>query len=147
MTLVRYNPNRLWGGLTRDIDSVFDSFFKAPVMRAGNDADFMPRVDILDEKDSVKINVELPGMKKDDIKVTVDENVLTISGERKSETEEKKQNYIRCERCYGSFTRSFTLPDDVDGEKITADYKDGILTVGLTKIEKPKPKEIMVEVK
>lgn len=147
MTLVRYNPNRLWGGLTRDIDSVFDSFFKAPAFRASGDYDFMPRVDIVDEKDTVKINVELPGMKKDDIKVTVDENVLTISGEHKHESEEKDKNYIRSERCYGSFSRSFTLPDDVNSEKIKADYKDGILTVGLTKIEKPKPKEITVEVK
>jgi HSP20 family protein len=146
MTLVRFNPNRLLGNLTRDVDSVFDSFFKAPVFRPSGDDDFMPRADILDEKDMVKINVELPGMKKDDIKVTVDENILTISGERKHESEEKDMNYIRCERCYGSFSRSFTLPDDINSEKIKADYEDGILTVNLTKVEKPEPKEITVNV-
>ncbi len=147
MTLVRCNPNRIWGGMTKDIDSVFDSFFRTPAFRSTCDCDFTPRIDIVDGKDSVNINVELPGMKKDGIQVTVDENILTISGERKDEHEEKDKNYIRCERSYGSFSRSFTLPDDVNSEKIKADYKDGILTVNLAKVEKPKPKEITVEVR
>jgi HSP20 family protein len=147
MTLVRFNPNRIWGGMPKDIDSVFDSFLRTPVIKSTCDCDFMPRVDIVDDKDSVNINVELPGMKKDDIKVTIDENILTIAGERKHESEQKDRNYIRTERLFGSFSRSFTLPDDINSEKIMADYKDGILAVNLAKVEKPEPKEITVEIK
>jgi HSP20 family protein len=111
------------------------------------ECDFMPRVDIVDEKDTVNVHIELPGMKKDDIKVIVENNVLTISGERKRETEEKDKNYLRTERVYGSFSRSFTLTDEVNTENIKADYKDGILKIKLAKAEKAKPKEISVDVK
>ncbi|MBN2227052.1 MAG: Hsp20/alpha crystallin family protein [candidate division Zixibacteria bacterium] len=147
MTLVRYNPNRVLNRISQDFDSVLDSFFRAPVFKNDASCDFMPRVDIVEDKESINLHVELPGMKKDDIKVLVEDGVLRISGERKQESEIKDRNYIRAERIYGSFSRSFTLPDNVEGDNISADYKDGVLNVTLRKLEKAKPKEIAVQVK
>jgi len=88
----------------------------------------------------------LPEIKKEEVKLTVQDNVLSISGERKYEKEEKDKKYHRVERAYGSFLRSFTLPEDADGTKVSAEYKDGILTVHLPKSEKVKPKSIEVKV-
>ncbi len=147
MTLVRYNPNRVLNRMSRDFDSVLDSFFHAPVFKNDACCEFIPRVDIVEDKESIGLHVELPGMKKDDIKVLVEDGVLQISGERKQESEEKDRNYVRSERVYGSFSRSFTLPDNVETDKISAEYKDGVLNVTLRKTEKAKPKEIAVEVK
>ncbi|PKK84550.1 MAG: hypothetical protein CVT49_02960 [candidate division Zixibacteria bacterium HGW-Zixibacteria-1] len=147
MTLVRYNPNRWLNTANRDFDSIFDSIFNTPTLRAEGGCDFMPRVDIIEDKKSIRLEVELPGMEKDQIKVVVEDGVLTISGERKFESEEKDNNYLRSERLYGSFSRSFTLPDNVDSDKISADYKNGVLNVMLTKHEKALPKEIKVDVK
>lgn len=147
MSLVKYNPNRWLGRAGREFDSIFDSFFNTPTLRSEGGCDFMPRVDIVEDKKSVKLEVELPGMDKDQIKVVVEDGVLTINGERKFEEEKKESNYLRSERYYGSFSRSFTLPDNVDSDKISADYKNGVLNVVLTKHEKALPKEIKVDVK
>ncbi len=147
MTLVRYNPIRNLTRWNQDIDSMFDSFFGEKNLFARDSVGFMPRVDIIDEKDTVRLEMEMPGMNKEDIKVTVENGVLTISGERTRKSEEKDTNYVRCERCYGTFSRSFTLGDDIDSEHISADYKNGLLYLTLPKTEKSKPKEIMVAVK
>lgn len=146
MTVVRFNPNRAMRGFTHNFDSMFNSFFRTPESKSNCDCGFMPRVDIVNEKEAVKIDIELPGMTKDDIKVTIENDILTISGERKAEVEQEGKNYIRTERAYGTFSRSFTLSDEIDTEKISADYKNGILSLSLTKQEKAKPKEISVEV-
>jgi HSP20 family protein len=147
MTLVRFNPKRAFAGAANDFDSVFNSFFNAPVSSDSCNCDFMPRVDIVEDKDSLFLQFELPGMKKEEIKVVVEDGTLTVSGERKQETKDEGTNYVRTERSYGAFTRSFTLPDNVDNEKISADYKDGLLHVVMQKTEQAKPKEIAVEVK
>ena len=109
-------------------------------------AEWSPLVDITEDEKEYLIKAELPEMKKDDVKLTVENNVLCISGERKYEKEEKDKKYHRVERAYGSFMRSFTLPDDADGTKVAAEYKDGILKVHLPKSEKAKPKSIEVKV-
>ncbi|HEX6727885.1 MAG TPA: Hsp20/alpha crystallin family protein, partial [Nitrospira sp.] len=98
-----------------------------------------------DEKEYV-IKAEIPEMKKEEIKINVHDDVLSISGERRYEKEEKGKKYHRVERAYGSFMRSFTLPEDADGSKVTAEYKDGVLKVHLAKSEKAKPKAIEVKV-
>ncbi len=103
-------------------------------------------VDITEDDKEYLIKAELPEIKKEDVKITVQNNVLAISGERKYEKEEKDKKYHRVERAYGSFLRSFTLPEDADGSKVAAEYKDGILTVHLPKSEKAKPKSIDVKV-
>ncbi len=147
MTLVRYNPKRVVSSVDRDFDTVFDSFFKAPVFRSEYNCDFMPRIDIVEEKDSISLQIELPGMKKDEIKVVVEDGALTVSGERKQETRDEDTNYIRVERDHGSFSRSFTLPENIDSERVSAEYKDGLLHITMQKTEKAKPKEIAVEIK
>ncbi len=147
MTFVRCNPNRMMTEFGRDFDTVIDSFFGLPSIRSSNRWAFVPRVDIMDEKDYMSVVAELPGMNKEDVKVLVEDGVLTISGERKTETEKNEANYLRSELSYGSFSRSFTLPDHLDTDKIAADYINGILTVTIPKLEKAKPKEVKVEVK
>lgn len=147
MTLVRFNPNRVLAQVDRDFDAMSDLFFRAPAFLGCPECDFVPRVDIAEDKDSVAVHVDLPGMEKDQIKVVVQDGILTISGERKEESEKQEKNYIRAERVYGKFSRSFTLPENVDSEKISADYKNGLLSVVLAKTEKSKPKEITVDIK
>lgn len=105
-----------------------------------------PLVDITEDDKEYMVKAELPELKKEEVKVTVENGELTISGERKFEKEEKGRKYHRIERSYGSFMRSFTLPEGVNGEKVMADFKDGVLKVHLPKDEKVKPKTIEVMV-
>lgn len=99
-------------------------------------ADWAPLVDVSEDDKEFLVKAELPGLKKEEVKVTVEDGVLTISGERKSEKEEKTKKYHRIERAYGKFERSFTLPDKADPSKVTADFKDGVLQVHLAKTDK-----------
>jgi len=147
MTLVRYNPNKRLNRLSNNFDTFFENFFNAPVFKDGVESDFMPKVDIVETKDEVNLHFELAGMEKDQIKVVVEDGVLSVTGERKNESEEKDKNYIRVERSHGNFSRSFTLSENIDQNSIQADYKNGILNVTLKKTEKAKPKEITVDVK
>ena len=109
-------------------------------------ADWAPLADITEDDKEYLIKLELPEVKTEDVKVTVENGVLTISGERKFEKEEKNKKYHRVERAYGSFMRRFTLPDDADAEKGKAEFKDGMLTVHVSKSEKAKPKQLEVAV-
>lgn len=154
MSLVRWNPARelaTWPsdlfGIQREMNRMFDGFF-----RGSGDEDYAisswtPAVDIAEHDDEYLVKVELPGVNKDEVKLTLENNILTIRGEKKQEKETKKENYHRVERSYGSFQRSFTLPAAVKSDKIDASYKDGILTVSLPKAEEAKPKQIEVKVK
>ena len=133
----------------REIDTMFDKF-----MRGGtaDDSSFavshwMPAVDVAEHDEEYQVKVELPGVSKDDVKITMQDNILTIHGEKKQEKESKSSNYHRVERSYGSFQRSFTLPTSVKHDTIEASYKDGILTIALPKAEEAKPKQIEVKVK
>lgn len=144
MTYLTLKPRK--DGLTRHIDRMFNDFFSFPTVWAEQDSDFIPRVNIVDGKDSISLTFELPGMKKEDIKVTVKDNILNVSGKREFSEEKKEENYVRTEISTGSFCRTFTLPDTVNSEKVSADYKDGMLTVKLAKLEEVKPKEIDVQV-
>jgi HSP20 family protein len=109
-------------------------------------ADWIPTVDISETDSEYQIKAELPEVKKEDVRVTVEDGVLTISGERRHETEEKGKKFHRVERSYGSFVRSFTLPDHVDDTKVKAEYKDGVLHLRLPKSEKAKPQAIDVQI-
>ena len=148
MTLTRWNP-------LREMDEIFDrfnrSFGRHPARGEGSQelmtvADWAPTVDISETEDEYLIKVELPGVPKEDVKVTIHDGVLTLQGERKLEREEKNKKFHRVERAYGSFARSFTLPDNVDGNKVTAEHKDGLLYLHLNKVEEAKPKSIEVKV-
>jgi HSP20 family protein len=109
-------------------------------------AQWSPLVDITEDDKEYLIKAELPDMKKEDVRLTVENEVLAISGERTFEKEEKGKKYHRTERAYGSFVRSFSLPEDADGNKVSADYKDGMLHVHLPKSQKAKPKTIEIMV-
>lgn len=109
-------------------------------------ATWAPSVDILEDEKEWLIKADLPEVRKEDVNVTVENGVLTITGERKFEKEEKNKRYHRVERAYGNFVRSFTLPDGADGSKVSAEFKDGVLKVHLPKGEKAKPKSIEVKV-
>ena len=109
-------------------------------------AQWSPLVDITEDDKEYLIKAELPDMKKEDVRLTVENEVLTISGERTFEKEEQGKKYHRTERAYGRFVRSFSLPEDADGNKVSADYKDGMLHVHLPKSQKAKPKTIEIKV-
>jgi len=111
----------------------------------GRPVAFRPAVDIFEDDEAITITAELPGMKAEDVHVDVDESVLTLRGERKLESEEKREGYHRIERSYGAFTRSFSLPENVDAENIDAQMKEGLLRVQLPKRPQPQPKKIEVK--
>jgi HSP20 family protein len=106
---------------------------------------FVPAVDIYEDKEGFHLKAELPGVKADDVHVNVENNVLTLRGERKLEREDKKDGYHRIERAYGSFTRSFVLPNTADADKVHADLKDGVLTVLVPKKSEAQPRRIEVK--
>ena len=107
---------------------------------------FVPPVDIYEDQHGIQLKLEVPGIDEKDLNINVENNVLTVSGERKFENEQKEENFHRIERRYGSFTRSFTLPNTVDTEKITADYNSGVLSIRLVKRQEAKPKQIKVNI-
>jgi HSP20 family protein len=111
-------------------------------------AGWLPPVDIVETKSELVVKADVPGLEKDNFKVSVENNVLTIKGEKKLEynEEDKEHNYHRMERTYGTFTRSFTLPNTVDTKRVKASYKNGVLEVSLPKAEESKPKEIEINV-
>lgn len=134
------------GNLAGEIENFYRDFFGGS-LRSNYDCCFSPSVDIMESEDDVVLTFELPGMDKKDIKVWIEDHVLTVSGERKVRDEKKTDDYIRTEISEGSFSRSFTLPRTIDNGKISADYDNGLLTVKLVKAEEAKPKEIEVKIK
>jgi HSP20 family protein len=132
--------------LTRLRDQI-DRMFQQPDFSVGDLLEgWMPAVDVLEDKDKLTVKAELPGFKREDINVSLHEDNLVISGERRCEEEQKEGEFYRCERNYGRFHRAVSLPSSVDMEKIDARYRDGILTVTLPKSEKARGKQIEVSV-
>jgi len=147
MAIKRWRPFRDLVSVQDDMNRLFDDFFgRLPMRTEGMERMWAPNVDVSETKDNIIVTAEIPGMTKDDIKVTFNENTLTLSGEKKQEKEEKDADYHRIERSYGSFTRSFDLPTTVQFDKIKANYKDGVLQVTMPKSEEVKPKEIPIAV-
>jgi HSP20 family protein len=133
--------------LRREMDHIFGDFFgRTPSSMAATEAIWSPLVDIHETKDGYRLMVELPGVKQEDIQVSVEGEALTLKGERKHEAEVKEDQYHRVERSYGRFERSIVLPSVVDPSRVTATYRDGVLEIQLPKKEEAKPKEIKVEV-
>ncbi|UCF07115.1 MAG: Hsp20/alpha crystallin family protein [bacterium] len=130
------------------MNKLFDNFFG--MTRRGGDIGatrWAPRVNVEETPDRYEVTAEIPGMEKDEIKIEVKDHEMTIRGEKKMEEEKKDKNFHLFERCYGQFARTFALPDNVDTNKITAEYKNGILMLGIPKTEEAKPKEIEVKIK
>jgi HSP20 family protein len=148
-TLTRWDPFKEMD----DLQSRLTKLFGLPSVRAGNGdkelmtvAEWAPSVDIIEDEKEWLVKADLPEVKKEDVKVTVENGVLAITGERKLEKEEKNKKYHRVERSYGNFLRSFTLPDGADGSQVNAEFRDGVLKVHLPKSEKAKPKTVEVKV-
>ncbi len=140
--MIRHGRNNL----ASEIENFYRDFFGGS-LNSDSEYSFAPSVDIQESKDDINLTFELPGMDKKDIKIMVEDGVLTVSGERKLRNEEKTDDYIRTEIRDGSFSRSFTLPKSIDSGNISADYRDGLLVVKLVKTEEAKPKEIEIKVK
>ena len=156
MAIVRWSPAReLMPALSeemfdmrRQINRMFDNLFRGEAPDPADlGSDWNPSVDIAERESEYVVRVELPGVNKDDVRITLEDSHLTIRGEKKQEKESKEANYHRMERSYGSFQRSFALPASVKADKIEASYRDGILTVTLPKADEARRKQIEVKVK
>ena len=148
MTITRFDPFRQLVRVQDRMNRLFEDALGRPV----EDADFFagawtPAVDILENTNDIVLRAELPGMKPEEVDILIENNTLTLRGERKFEVNDDKTNYHRRERTYGAFSRSFTLPSIVQQDKVTAEFKDGILQVSLPKKEETKPKQIAIKVK
>ncbi|HSI14979.1 MAG TPA: Hsp20/alpha crystallin family protein [Chthoniobacter sp.] len=152
MSIIRYQLPRVsnWSSSDRfsslrdEENRLFDVSW--PTRESGFSSGWTPALDVFDDKDNLVVKVELPGLKKEEINISLHEGVLTVSGERKRETGKKEGESFRSERYFGKFQRSVTLPATVDSSKVSAAYKDGVLTVELPKAEEAKPKQIAVSV-
>ena len=148
MRLVKWRPGAGLPVNHNHFEKMFDDFFGVNRRRMDlQNFDWTPRVNVEEQEDRFEITAEVPGMKKEDIDIEVQDNVLTIKGERRFEKEEEDASYHICERSCGTFQRAFTLPENVKSDDIEAEYQDGILKLALPKVEPQKPKEIKVEVK
>ena len=144
--LTRFQPFREVSTLDR-LNRLFrDSYNEASQDESLTTSSFAPAVDVYEDEHKVTLKLEVPGIDEKDIDVRVENNTLTVTGERKIENEEKEENYRRVERHYGTFTRTFTLPQTVDTEKVAATYDKGVLKITLPKKAEAKPKQIKVNV-
>jgi HSP20 family protein len=144
MTLVRWQPQALFG-FHNDFNRFFEGFRNAWGNGDSRPVAWRPSMDVSETEQAVVVQVDLPGLSREEIKVNVDKNVLTVHGEKRHESEEDEKRFHWTERTYGSFKRSFTLPSAVDAEKISAAYTDGVLTLTLPKTEEARPKEIEIK--
>ena len=146
MNIIKYDPFRELRGLQDEMNRLFGS----TLSRTGSDegtfgGGWSPRVDIYENKDNLVIEAELPGMKPEDVDISIENNVLTIQGKREFEQKDENDNFHRVERHYGSFTRSFTLPPTVNSEDANANFENGILKLSLAKREEAKPRRIEIK--
>ncbi len=125
------------------MNTMFRNFFNEEDW-PGLSSQWAPVVDVSENSDEVIVRAEVPGMTKEDIKVTVSDGTLTLTGDKKQEKIDKEENYYRSERSFGSFARTFSLPSTINADKIKAQYKDGVLTVHMPKVEEAKPKQIEI---
>lgn len=162
MSLIKRNPTKeleLWNKdfpvpraidrLQREMNRAFDDFFRGDLFDTSSflSHTWSPAIDVSETNDTYVIHAELPGVKKDEVKITMHDNLITIRGEKKNEVEKKAENYHRIERSYGTFERSFSLPGTVKSDSIEAKYDDGVLTITLPKTEDAKEKVVDVKVK
>jgi HSP20 family protein len=140
-----WKPFRELERVRREMDRLWDSFFEEGPKRRGGE-EWLPSLDVAETKNEIVVKAEIPGIDPKDIDISLTNDLLTIKGEKKQEKEEKEENYHLIERSYGSFSRSIRLPGEVQSNKISASYKNGILKVALPKSEEAKRKEIKIKV-
>ncbi|SPE26194.1 Heat shock protein Hsp20 [Acidobacteriia bacterium SbA2] len=147
MPIVRWEPFRDLVTAQRDFDRLFRGAFSSqPGETELSTRSWAPPVDIYETEDAIVLKAELPGVDPKDVEVRVEDNTLYLKGERKFEKEVKEQNYHRVERSYGSFARSFSLPNSISTDQVKAEFKDGLLTLTMPKREEAKPKTIKIDV-
>ncbi len=145
MPIVRYDPFRDLRTLQEEVNRLFSSNLRTFGDEGIGRGAWSPSVDIYENKDQIVLEAELPGMKQEDFDLSIENNVITLKGERRFEKTDDTDNYHRVERSYGSFTRSFTLPQTVSGEGATAEYNNGVLRVTLPKREETKSRRIQIK--
>jgi HSP20 family protein len=149
MALIRWEPARELSTLQQEVNRLFGSFFDTPEGNGGGGAQarrWIPAMDLVEEDGEYVLHADLPGVDEKDVKVELEDSVLTISGERSSEHEQRKHGYHRIERASGSFRRSLTVPEGVDAESIKAHFEKGVLTVRIPKPEQPQPRRVQINV-
>lgn len=144
MSIIKYDPFRELRSLQDEMNRLFLTNYSRGSEEGFTSGAWSPKVDIFENKENLVIEAELPGMKREDVDVSIENNVLTLRGERKFEKKDEGDNYHRVERSYGSFTRSFTLPQTVTAEGAAADFKNGVLRVQLLKREETKARKIEI---
>jgi HSP20 family protein len=147
MALVRWEPVRELTSLQTEMNRLFNTFFDAPTPgNGGSVRRWVPSMDLVETDDHFVLRADLPGLTESDVSIELEDNVLTISGERKAEHEEKKEGYYRVERSFGQFRRSLTLPEGVDPAGIGATFDKGVLEVRIPKPQERKPRRVAIQV-
>ncbi len=147
MTLVRWEPVRELNSLQQEMNRLFGTFFDSPAGQGtgnGTTRRWIPAMDLAESEDSYILHADLPGLAEDDVKIEFEDNVLTISGERRTEREERKGGYVRVERASGAFTRSLTLPAGIDPSAIKAAFSNGVLEITIPKPAERKPHRVTI---
>jgi HSP20 family protein len=149
MALVRWEPVRELNSLQNEMNRLFTTFFDTPTNGNGETAAarrWIPAMDLVETDGHFVLKADLPGLAEGDVTLEVEDNVLTVSGERKAEHEDEREGYVRVERSYGVFRRSLTLPDGIDPEGVTARFDKGVLEVRIPKPEERKPRRVAIQV-
>jgi HSP20 family protein len=143
--LTRRTPNRTLRNLQREVDSLFDRFFDRTDSDRGRSAVWAPQTDLVETDDAFQLRLDVPGMSKEEIDINLQNGALTVSGDRTSERTDEGEDYVRVERAFGTFHRTFTLPDAVDAENIEATYEDGVLRINVPKTEESTRRQIEIQ--
>jgi HSP20 family protein len=149
MAIIRWEPAREINSLQNEMNRLFSTFFDAPAAAAGAGSSprrWIPAMDLVETDDHFVLRADLPGLSEDDVELSLEDNVLTLSGERKTEHEERGEGFYRIERAAGTFSRSLTLPEGVDGDAIAATFDKGVLEVRIPKPEQRKPRKLQIQV-
>jgi len=151
MALIRWEPVRELNTIQHEMNRLFNTFFEVPGPANGGTQPalrrWIPAMDLVETGDSFVLRADLPGVSEKDVKLELEDNVLTISGERRSEQEERKEGYYRVERAFGSFSRSLTLPEGIDPQAVQASFAQGVLEVRIPKPEQRKARKVAITVK
>jgi HSP20 family protein len=151
MALIRWEPVRELNTIQSEMNRLFNTFFDSPAPAGGQGSGqtlrrWIPAMDLVETEDAFVLRADLPGLSEKDVNIELEDNVLTISGERKAEHEERKEGYYRVERASGTFSRSLTLPEGVDPEGVSANFERGVLEVRIPKPEQRKPRKVAISV-
>ena len=146
MSIIRWEPLRELSSLQNEMNRLFNTVVDAPAGNAGTLRRWMPAMDLVESDDHYVLRADLPGMREEDVAIEFEDNVLSISGERKAEHEDRKEGFYRVERAFGAFSRTLTLPKGIDPEAISAGFENGVLEVRIPKPEESKPRKISIAV-